>query len=178
VFEMADESTPVVDETMATDVVEPVVTSTDMPIGEYETVTQESDEPPETPFQELAWSEDEIVWTPIPIEQYPSSPEEDAVATPYVPQPAGLTISVAPGERMNVCQRLPYDRIVTVLTIGDATYARFYYQFGGAILDQMIVESGNLTTEIPVHANMELWVEHDTVVYQQMSFNITHEMVG
>jgi hypothetical protein len=172
---MADESTPVVDETAET---VGSVTSTDMPIGEFVEVLQESAEPPETPFQELAWSEDEIVWTPIPIEQYPEFPEEDAVGTQYVPQPTGLTISVAPGERMNVCQRMPYDRIVTVLRIGDAAYARFYYQFNGVILDQMLIDSGNLIVEIPVHANMELWVEHDTDVYQQMSFNITHETVG
>ncbi len=91
----------------------------------------------------------------------------------------GLTISVPPlNVPMLVCQREPYRRTVMVTSIGDAVLARFHYMHDGQALEQILVFNGNLPTPIPVHENMELWVEHDTEVHQDMSFNIEPRGVG
>lgn len=134
--------------------------------------------PPETPFQELAWSEDDYVADPIPVEKPVDPGLEDAVPVILPPKPMPLSITVPPATPMLVCQREPYRRTVMVLAIGDAVLARFHYRHDVQVLEQMIVLNGNLPVPIPVHENMELWVEHDTDVYQDMSFNIEPRWAG
>ena len=141
-------------------------------------VPQESVQAPETPFQELAWSDPEYVEEPLGIDKREVVPPEAAVAEAAPPVPRGLTFFVPPGVAMLVVEARSYRQVVTVYEIGDAVLALFRYRQEQQVLDQMIVLNGNLPSVIPVHPGMELWVDHLTEVVQSMSFNIEPRGAG
>jgi len=131
-----------------------------------------------TPAQELAWSEPDVVELPIPILEPETPGEPDAVSTPHDPQPRFLTTDVPVGVAIQVSDRLPYRRIVTVLSIGDAAQATFNFRGAYIGLDMVQVSQGDLPFDLPVFPYQELWVQHATVVVQQMSFLIEPRGTG
>lgn len=169
----------------ATTQAEPVVdlqpTYKPLPVGpEIEEVPVPNVDVPsdyETPAQAAAWSEADVVETPVPIIAEEMPPEPDAESLPYDPEPHFKTIDVAAiaGAVLTFVQvtpKLPYRRLVTVLSTGDAAQVLFNFRGGHIGANMLQVSQGDLPLDIPVFPGQELWVTHATAVVQQMSFII------
>lgn len=131
-----------------------------------------------TPAQELAWSEPDVVELPVPILEPEMPAEPEAAAAPHDPLPRFLTTDVPVGVAIQVSDRLPYRRVVTVLSIGDAAQATFNFRGNYVGLDMLQVSQGDLPFDLPLFPYQELWVQHATAVVQQMSFMIEPRGTG
>lgn len=130
----------------------------------------------ETPAEQAAWSEDEYDEVPIPILKKETTSEPSAEPQPFVPTPRFRTITVRDGVDGQVTPELPYRRVVTVLTIGDAARVTFAFRSRYEGESMLVVNSGEPPVDLPVFPLQELFVRHNTGVDQEMSFQI--EPVG
>ena len=123
-----------------------------------------------TPAQEVAWSEPDVVEEPIPVLRKDYEPEPSAVPSPQDPLVRFRTITVPDNTDYEITEILPYRRVVTVHSIGDAARVTLAFHSLHEGESMLVLANGDLPLDVPVFPFQSLIVRHHAGVDEEMSF--------